>query len=197
MAGLIFAKQITKAESAMNLQIDFHLDYDLAPSVRPNLQGLLSNCFPDFFSDRHYYKQVPHGRLLARQHGRLVGQLGIDYRVVRFGNKVLSVFGVVDLCVALDARGRGIGGQLLDALEARARHGEVDLLIAIADDPRLYAAQGFQRVDPVTRWLAIEDRRSINVLEKKLKGRMLVKMVRKDDAPDNLFGAADLLGYLF
>jgi GNAT superfamily N-acetyltransferase len=181
----------------MELQIDFHIDYELPLSVRQSLQVLLSDCFPEYLSERLYYKQVPHGRLLAVKDGCLVGQVGIDYRVVRIGDQVLRTFGVVDLCVASEVQGHGIGRQLLEALEARARHGEVDVLMAIADDPRLYAAGGFKRINPMTRWLAIEDRTSIHLVEKDLGGCMLVKMVRTEQPVVENRGSVDLLGYLF
>jgi GNAT superfamily N-acetyltransferase len=186
-----------KVASKMGVQIDFHLDYELPISVRSSLQALLAECFPEYLSDRLYYKQVPHGRLLALKDGRLVGQVGIDYRVVRIGDQVLRTFGVVDLCVASEVQGHGIGRQLLEVLEARARHGEVDVLMAIADDPRLYAAGGFRRINPTTRWLAIEDRTSIHLVEKDLGGCMLIKMVRKRQPLVENCGSVDLLGYLF
>lgn len=187
----------TKAARTMDTRIDFHLDYQLRTSMPRDLQTLLAECFPEYLPDRLYYKQVPHGRLLAMKGGRLVGQVGIDYRVVRIGDRFLSTFGVVDLCVASDARDDGIGTQLLNALEARARHGEVDLLMAIADEPRRYATRGFQRIDPMTRWLAIEDRMSVHLVEKDLGGRMLVKVIRKDLVLDEDCRTADLLGHLF
>jgi hypothetical protein len=69
--------------------------------------------------------------------------------------------------------------------------------MAIADDPRLYAAGGFKRINPITRWLAIEDRTSIHLVEKDLGGCMLVKVVNNGLAHDEDWSAADLLGHLF
>ncbi len=69
------------------------------------LRQLLDDCLPDTFIGRTYVKQLPHFRLLARDGDRLIGQLGLDFRVIRVGPAILHIFGIIDLCVRTDKCG--------------------------------------------------------------------------------------------
>jgi GNAT superfamily N-acetyltransferase len=176
------------------MEITFHCDYAVPADLQPGLKDILRTCFPAFLADRSYYKQVPHGRLLAVDKTRVVGQVGIDYRVVRWGDLVFSLFGVVDLCVRPRWRCAGIASQLLARLEARARAGSIDVLMAIADDDRLYRRNGFFPIDTDARWLGIEERASIDIIKKRLAGCVLAKPLRDGV---NLSTPVDFLGHLF
>ena len=88
---------------------------------------------------------------LAEEHGRtLVVQERESGRVVGHGRIDVARYGVAELGMALaaDARGQGLGGQLLDALiEAAAQLGahKVELQVWPHNEPaiRLYRSRGF------------------------------------------------------
>lgn len=47
-----------------------------------------------------WFKQIPHERLLAWNNSDLMGNVVMDFRVVRVGEGIMSVLGSVNLCVA-------------------------------------------------------------------------------------------------
>jgi predicted N-acetyltransferase YhbS len=169
-------------------------DRDVRGAWLTELQGLLSTCFPEFLAERTYYKQVPHTRLLARTGGRLVGQVGIDDRVMRFDDRPARVFGLVDLCVAPQARGIGCGRALIRGVEKLARRIDINALVALADRPEIYSAAGFTTCDVDATWLAIHDLRSVSVLNRRLDRVFQVKLLRQDlELPRRV----DFLGHMF
>ncbi len=156
--------------------------------------ALLRQCFPAFFDDRPYFKQLPHWRLLARLDGELVGHVGVDHRVVRVGDVALRIFGLIDLCVAPQKRSSGISREMIRCVEERARLAEVPHLVLFADDDRLYARCGFRGIDADVRWLAIDDHRTLGIQEEQLSDTMMVKDLAGAPWPA---GEVDMLGYLF
>ena len=154
---------------------------------------LLEASFSDTFAGRTFYKQEPHRRVLALDGDRLVGQVGVDARIINVGGHILRIVGVVDLCVSPSYRGTGVGSVLLEAVEQQAVSRDFVVLMADRDD--LYVRHGYRRLAPaLTRWLAIEDLRSWGVIERDLGGCFMLKPMSTRDWPD---GKIDLLGYLF
>ncbi len=176
------------------MNITHRLEYTLDDPERSALLALLSGCFPGFFSDRAYFKQLPHARLLGHVDGELVAQVGMDHRVVRVGDAPARVLGVVDLCVAESARGHGHGASLMREVESLASSGAVDFVILFADDHRLYDALGYTLVNRRCRWLAIDEHCSLDVFERQLDGCLMVKPTGLTSWPA---GDVDLMGYLF
>ncbi|MDR3514458.1 MAG: GNAT family N-acetyltransferase [Azospirillaceae bacterium] len=159
------------------------------------LARLLDSCFPDTFEGRTYFKQRPHFRIFAESRGALIGQMGIDFRVIGVGDSFMNIFGIVDLCVAPQSRGRGIGSFLIDEAERLAAAGQVDAMVAMADRHDLYAAKGYRNLNPARcRWLAIDERRSVDLIERDMTYCFLYKCLKPVTWPD---GDIDLLGYLF
>ena len=75
-------------------------DFQLTKSEKHKVLTILQETFPGFFTDRIYYKQVPHFRLLLQSDaGEWVGQVGIDCRMMALNGVPISVFGIIDLCV--------------------------------------------------------------------------------------------------
>jgi predicted N-acetyltransferase YhbS len=167
-------------------------EYELTPEQHELIQALLQESFPGY-PHRTYFKQLPQFRLLVRRDDELVGQVGVEHRVIRNGDSLLRIFGVIDLCVASTARSNGLGSRLLGEVETLARSSGVDAIILFADDPRLYLNAGYEPVPNLIRWLMINEHESFDVAERSVEG-LMVKMLRHRTWRPEL---VDLLGYLF
>lgn len=163
--------------------------------IQQQLKTLLNSAFPGFFDGRIYFKQLPHRRLIVQDSEIVVAQVGLDYRVIRVGDQVFPIAGLIDLCVQADLRGQGLGSKLLKEAELQAREAGVAFMILMADRHDLYEAHNFQRVEPaVTKWLAIEERASVSLIERDLSNCFMAKALKREPWPQ---GVIDLLGYLF
>jgi hypothetical protein len=58
-------------------------EYDIDIKLEKKISDLLVESFGEIYpKDRIYYKQLPHFRFLAFDKDNLVGQVGLDYRVM-------------------------------------------------------------------------------------------------------------------
>ena len=168
-------------------------EFEIPPRFLIPLSQLLDMCFPDTFDGRTYFKQRPHHRLIALHGETLIAQVGIDFRVVNVAGVTLNVCGLIDLCVHPDHRNAGLAGSLLEVAQEMARN--VDFLVLMADRHDLYLRQGYERLLAApTKWLAIEDRSSIAVIERDMSDCFMVKPLADRKWPP---GQIDMLGYLF
>lgn len=169
-------------------------EYQIGTDLDRELRTVLKTNFPQF-EDRRYYKQLPRFRYLARWNGELIGQLGIEHRMIKLGDKPYSIFGALDLCINEANRDQGVASELLAQLTREAEYYGVDFLITFADDHRIYEKNGFQRTDNVVRWLKIHDHEMIGIGEENLGSILLVKQIGTHPWRGGLM--VDLLGYLF
>jgi GNAT superfamily N-acetyltransferase len=175
--------------------IDYLVETSIDVATEHELARLLESCFPDTFSGRTYYKQLPHARLLHRQDGAIVGQLGLDFRIIRVGGVVIRTLGVIDLCVAPGLRLQGRATAMLDRVAAIAEQARADFQILFADNPVLYLHNGYEAVEPARmRWVGIENRETHGVIERDLTGILMARPTGDRSFPP---GKIDLLGYLF
>ena len=178
----------------MAMQIERYIEHEITSDLHAAIEALRNSCFPEHRQTRSYGKQLPHFRLLAYLNDQLVGHLGIDHRVMRFGDQVCRVFGVIDLCVAEGSRNGGIASGLLSELEKSARAGDIDVLVLMANDHRLYLKHGFVELAATCRWLRIDEHRNLGVVEEEISDELMVKLIGLDAVPE---GPIDFLGYLF
>ncbi len=83
----------------------------------------------------------------------------------------------------------------MDEAKRLAVAGQVDAMVAMADRHNLYVEKGYRNLTHAKcRWLAIEDVRSIAVIERDLAYCFMYKNLKNEPWPD---GDIDLLGYLF
>jgi GNAT superfamily N-acetyltransferase len=157
------------------------------------VQALLQECFPGYPS-RAYFKLPPHFRYLAVAGGELVGQAGVELRVIRVGGSVLRTFGIVDLCVRGSGRSRGLAGRLLADVTELARSCGMDFVILFADDDRVYTRSGWARAANRCTWLKIHEHTTLGVATAEDTGALMVKQTGQDAWPE---GDVDLLGHLF
>ena len=81
------------------------IEFDISKYTHQQITNLRNNSFPKNTKPRSYYKQLPHFRYLAFDRDTLVAHMGIEHRVIRVGDSVFTIFGVVDLCVKQSDRG--------------------------------------------------------------------------------------------
>ena len=166
---------------------------EIGPDIRQQLQALLQMCFPGYPS-RSYFKLPPHFRYLAMAHGSLVGQMGVELRVIRVGNEVIRTFGVVDLCVMQSERSRGLAARLLTEVSEFARSCGMDFVILFADDDRVYTRNGWTRAGNRCTWVKIHEHTTLGLARAAQTNALMVKAIGPRAWPE---GEVDLLGHLF
>jgi predicted acetyltransferase len=121
-------------------------------------------------------------------------QMGIEHRVITNTGVPVRIFGAIDLCVASSYRSQRIATTLLQQLEELGKTSKVDFSILFADDSRLYAKNGYQRVTNLCRWMKVDEHQTFGIGEESMSDCMMVKQMGERIWQD---GIVDLLGYLF
>ena len=171
-------------------------EYEIDEGQRHQILALLKECFPGYFDCNIFFKQISKERILAYHKNRLIGQLGLENRVIRIGNELVSIFGVVDLCVYEKYRLQGVATELLKIIEEKAKRNKVNFCLLFADEHNLYLKNGYSLVNNECVWLGIEDNYSIGIIKRKLNNCMLVKKITGNTPWDNS-ASIDLLGHIF
>jgi len=167
---------------------------EIGADLSRRLQALLQTCFAGYPS-RSYFKLPPHFRYLAMtSSGDIAAQMGVEFRVVRVGDAVLRIFGIVDLCVTESQRSRGLAGRLLAEVTELARSCGMAFIVLFADDDRLYARNGWARVMNRCSWVQINDHVTLGLARQEDTGAMMIKALGQQPWPK---GDVDLLGHLF
>jgi GNAT superfamily N-acetyltransferase len=169
-------------------------EYKLSDDVRKLANRLLVASFPDYPLDRSYYKLLPQFRYLVWENENLIAHMGIEHRVITNTGIPARIFGLIDLCVASSYRSQKIATTLIQQIEELGKTNKIDFLILFADDARLYAENGYQRVANICRWLKVDEHQIIGVGEESLSDCMMVKQLGEQTWQN---GTVDLLGYLF
>ena len=170
-------------------------EHQVTAEMQGQISALVDVCFSENFGGRFYFKQRAHVRILALEEDSLVGQIGIDCRVINVSGTVLKIFGILDVCVHPDQRNAGIATKLLKIAEELARQSDQDFMVLMASKYAFYGRCGYQRVQPApTKWLAIEDCQSVKLLEEDLSDCFMVNQLGGTPWPA---GQIDLLGYKF
>lgn len=165
---------------------------EIPADLMDQAQALLQACFPEYPS-RAYFKLPPHFRYLAVAGGELVGQVGVELRVIRVGGNVLRTFGIVDLCVRGSERSRGLAGRLLAEVTQLACSCGMDFVILFADDDRVYTRNGWARAANPCSWLKIHEHTTLGLATAEDTGALMVKKTGQHAWPE---GEVDLLGHL-
>lgn len=172
-------------------------EYQMNEQLEADIQHLLNTSFPEMHpTNRIYFKQLPHFRFLAfNPENQLVGQVGLDYRVMNLNGESIRVLGLIDLCVSINHRSEGIGSLLLSQVDQLSSEGSVDFILLFADNTTLYTRNGYQRVENNCTWLKIdhESQNTLDIGSKSLNELLIKKVGKKEWVEGNL----DLLGYLY
>lgn len=170
------------------------IEYDISQDLHRQIIELKNSCFPETIRQRSYFKQLPHFRYLAVAENTLVAHMGVDHRVIRVGDSVFKIFGVIDLCVKSNYRQQGIASRLLSSLTKLAHEKSIDFLFLVSHNDSFYIKNGFKAVSQSCSWLGIEEHKNCGVLEEKIEENFMIKQTgdrRWIDEP------IDLLGYMF
>lgn len=180
------------------MQIEFIPEFQLQQADKAQIAALVQSTFPNAdYGGRTYSKQLPHYRLLAKEHNTLVGVLGIDYRVMNMAGVPVHIMGVADLCVDESYRGKGYGKQLMQRFEEVAREvpGNVDFLFLVTDIPAFYEALGYQSMPLTISWLKLHQHKNYGIgTERITDSHFMIKQIgNKAWQGEEL----DMLGYMY
>ncbi|MEM8674947.1 MAG: GNAT family N-acetyltransferase [Cyanobacteria bacterium P01_G01_bin.67] len=169
------------------------IEFDIDPKVQQKIIELRNICLTQS-QTRSYFKQLPHFRYLVFTEDQLVGHMGVDHRAIKVGDCVVTIFGVIDLCVRPSYRRQGIATQCLTLLTELAQEKLIDFLFLVSQHDSVYLNNGFQAVSQECSWLGIEEHQNCGVLTETIKESFMVKQTG-----DKLWVNApiDLLGYMF
>ena len=170
-------------------------EFKLTQTCRAEISVLLGACFSQYPVDQVFINQVPHFRLLVySETGSLIGHLAVDYRMINDNGKLVSVFGVSDVCVDPAFRRQGIGTALMQYLESLGKTHGVGFLVLIAAEQEWYLKQGFLPIDGTFKWLMIRNAQSLGIISRRLDRALMVKALgaRKWEP-----GGVDFLGTIF
>jgi len=179
------------------LRIDRVFEFEIGVELTENIQALLIKGFPGVYpEDRIYFKQVPQFRFLAfNDENELVGQVGLDYRVMNLNGKAIRVLGVIDLCVSQNERSQGLGSRLLVEIDTFTIGKNIDFHLLFADNMALYLKNGYKRVENRVKWLKINDEsQTTNGIGHEAISELMIKEVNEMRWTE---GELDLLGYLY
>ncbi len=177
-----------------SMRIELSIEHEIAPHQHDQITSLRNESFPDAVRERSYFKQLPHFRLLAEDDGILIGHLGVDHRVIRVGDTILSIFGIIDLFVASQRQGNGIASSLLTRITEKAEQNGIDFILLHAVDERLYIKNGFRVISPYLKSLWLYDFENYGVGIERLDNLIYIKSTSENVWPD---GTVDIMGYLF
>ncbi|WP_231637301.1 GNAT family N-acetyltransferase [Paenibacillus sp. FJAT-27812] len=181
----------------MILKIDKVFEYGIGNELEASIQQLLTDSFPFLYPrDRIYFKQLPQFRFLAfNQENQLIGQVGLDYRVMNLNGKPVRVLGVIDLCVSPNARSQGVGSTLLLEIDKFSVGRYIDFILLFADNMTLYLRNGYRPVKNKCKWVKIDNETQITTgIGLEQLDELMIKKVGKIDWVE---GELDLLGYLY
>lgn len=178
----------------MTMDIKHIPELELDLGLQQQIAALRNQCFPEHAVPRSYYKQLPHFRSLIFENHCLLAHVALDYRVIAVNGAPRRVLGIIDLCVDPKARGRGLGGALLNSVIKLGQGRMVDFLLLAADDHRLYLDHGFQALSADCHWLRIDEFKNYGVARERLEKVLMIRKLGEKEWPE---GPVDMLGYLY
>lgn len=166
----------------------------LKPKQIEDISILFQKCFPAYPGNRHYYKQLPNFRYLARDNRKLVGHIAIEHRVIAVGDEIFRIFGITDVCVDPDFQSQKIGSLLLEELKTFADQCTIDFIVLNASQKDLYKKNKYIPIENVCRWLIINNHKTFGVGQRVFSDSMMILPLKKNKWPK---GVIDLLGHVF
>lgn len=160
--------------------------------------NLIQESFPECdFQGRDYFKQTPHYRVLAKENNKLIGQVGLDYRVMSLDGNPIKVLGIIDICIDSKYRNKGIGKMLLKKIDELSLEfsEKIDFIFLATNIPNYFEKHGFKKIYSKTTWLKIHQHKNYGVGAEKIEDTnfMIKPINNKNWKGENL----DLLGYMY
>lgn len=177
--------------------ITFVNEFELKPVEITQLNLLLTTVFTTNYNGRAYFKQLCHYRLLLWLDDKIIGHLGIDYRVMNLNNEIVTVFGVVGLAILPTHQGKGYGTRLMREFERIAvmHKGNIDFLFLVTDVPAFYERLGFTKTRLTIQWLKIHQGKNYGLGNEHITDSDF--MFKKIGDKDWCDGELDMLGYMY
>lgn len=195
-----------KRISRISLNAYLLSEFALPAKDKADVAALVQRVFPEEeFRGRHYFKQLAHARILLRAGaahptaapGQLLGQVGLDYRTMALNGMPIRVLGLIDVVVAPEYQGQGLGRRLLDEAEAvaLAHSHNVDALFLVSDVHAFYERAGFRLTRQTVTWLAIDQHKNYGLKTQREDDCLMVKPLNGFVWPEE--GELDMLGYWY
>lgn len=169
-------------------------EYELSSAQTLGISDLFNAVFEGYPEGLIYYNQVPDFRYLAWHENKLSGHVGVQHRKICVGGNILSVFGLVDLCVASDKQLSNVGSSLIQAVEQLAMKNSIEFLVLTSKEDEFYLKNGFHVATNPCRWLVIHNHQSMGVLKRTLNHGLMVKPLQNTIWPE---GEIDFMGHMF
>ncbi len=170
------------------------IEHEIDSATHNEIAALRNVCFPKDPKRYSYGKQLPHFRFLSYNGGTLVGHLAVDHRVISFNHRPYAVFGIIDLCVAIEHRHQGIAKAMLAQVESLAKEHDIDCLALLASVLGLYRDAGFTPINTVCQWLDISEHTSHGIAVEFIEDELMIKPLSEHFIAE---GPIDFLGYMF
>ena len=178
---------------------EFVNEFELSEETKGQLASLLKISFPEVnYNGRHYFKQLPHYRLLLKNNSLVIGQLALDFRVMTLDGIPINVLGVIDFAIAPEFRRNGNGKFLMQQLLDKAYFfkNNIDFIFLVTDTPIIYRNFGFKSTSQIVRWLATEEHINYGIKEELINDCFLMyKKIGNKEWSDN--SVLDLMGYWY
>ncbi len=136
---------------------------------------LLTRCFDTNFHNRSYFRQRPHLRLIQRQHGQIIGHIGLLLRPIRLGGTLTEIAGLVEVATDPAHRGQTIATNLLHAAITQAHATPAEHLLLFGE-AALYAGNGFTRHTNILTYLDLTEARSRDILTEPAQTLMVLPL---------------------
>ncbi len=169
-------------------------EFLISTETHLQIQSLFAECFPEYPKGRSYFKQVPSFRFLVWKDQQLIAQLGIEYRMITIDGQTVSIFGIVDLCVAESFQSQKIATQLLQQTELLALENDIDFLVLVTGDHDYYRKHGFELVQNICRWLMINKQQTLGIGHRRIEESLMIKALSNKVWKK---GLVDFLGAIF
>jgi predicted N-acetyltransferase YhbS len=152
----------------------------------------LRSSFGTEFGGRSYFMQRHHVRLVALD-PEICGHIGLIYRSVRQGDRLIPILGLADVATDPGRRGQGIASTLLKAAIAEG-HASPAAFIALFGDAGLYAGHGFMPAMNRLRYVDLDGARTGEAMDGGADGLMILPL---GGAVWDEVTPLDLLGHKF
>jgi predicted acetyltransferase len=169
-------------------------EYQVNSNERQQVNKILEQCFPEYYVNREYFKQIPHFRIFIKEEDTIIGKLAIDYRIMSLNDQPIRVWGIIDVCVLPEKRGHNLSSILLKKAEKVATENGLDFLLLFADNPKLYLNNGYVKcLENEIHWLKINEHEMLGLGKEVIPELMIKKIGNKEWEA----GKLDMMGYLY
>ena len=104
------------------------------------------------------------------------------------------IFGIIDLCIDIKFQNKNIASTLLRKITVLGSENNIDFIILLTKDSRLYKKNNFKTISAYCSWLRINDHKNFGVGFENIKNEIMIKELGKNKWENK---PLDFLGYLF